>query len=362
MKVPVPRKLSSGKWFIQMRLSGESVSVSNSNKKACIAEAQSVKAEYLAGKRAPKQETGELPTLTAAIDSYIESKSNTLSPSTIRGYRAVQKHRFASTMPRRLDEIEDGEWQGILNAEAALCSPKTLKNAWAFIRTVVLRAAGKTLPSEVSLPAPISPDTAFLMPDEILKFVKAVKDTHYAVPALLALSSLRISEIQALKWEDIPKNPSFIRVSGAVVRNEKNGYQRKAQNKNETSTRNVPIMMPELSAAIERDRKESGPILDRDQDSLREAVHNICKKNGITDVTVHGLRHSFASLAYHLQIPEKIAMEIGGWADAGTMHKIYTHIAKSDIERYQTAMTEFYNGKSKRKNANKNANSAKKSV
>lgn len=362
MKVPAPRKLSSGKWFIQMRLGGESVSVSDNNKKACVTQAQAVKAEYLAGKRAPKQETVELPTLTLAIDAYIESKSNTLSPSTIRGYRAVQKHRFASTMPRRLDEIDSSEWQGILNAEAALCSPKTLKNAWAFIRTVVLRTTGKVLPNEVSLPAPIPPDTAFLMPDEILKFVNAVKDTHYAVPALLALSSLRISEIQALKWEDIPPKPSFIRVSGAVVRNEKNGYQRKAQNKNETSTRNVPIMIPELSMAIKRDRKESGPILDRDQDSLREAVHNICKRNGITDVTIHGLRHSFASLAYHLQMPEKIAMEIGGWADSGTMHRIYTHIAKSDIERYQTAMTEFYKSKSDRKNANKNANSKRRTL
>lgn len=359
MKIPEPRKLSSGKWFVQMRLGGESISISDYNKKICITRAQSVKANYLAGKRTPKQETVKLPTLTAAIDSYIESKSNTLSPSTIRGYRVIQKHRFVSTMPRRIDEIKDEEWQGILNAEAAICSPKTLKNAWAFIKTAVLRTNGKALPDEVSLPAPIPPDTAFLKPDEILTFVKAVKDTHYAVPALLALSSLRISEIQALRWEDIPQKTSFIHVSGAVVRNEKNGYQRKAQNKNETSTRNVPIMIPELSMAIERDRKESGPILDRDQDSLRAAVHTICQQNKITDVTVHGLRHSFASLAYHLQMPEKIAMEIGGWADAGTMHRIYVHIAKSDIKRYQTIMTEFYKGKMDQKNANKNANKNK---
>jgi len=45
-------------------------------------------------------------------------------------------------------------------------------------------------------------------------------------------------------------------------------------------------------------------------------------------------------------MPEKIAMEIGGWADATTMHKIYTHIAKSDIERYQTAMMQFYSDNS----------------
>ena len=61
-------------------------------------------------------------------------------------------------------------------------------------------------------------------------------------------------------------------------------------------------------------------------------------------VGVHGLRHSFASLAslaYHLQIPEQIAMEIGGWSDIGTMRKIYTHIAQQDMERYETKLQDF---------------------
>jgi len=162
------------------------------------------------------------------------------------------------------------------------------------------------------------------------------------VAALLALSSLRISEISALDWQDIPEHPKFIRVAGAVVSDEHNKKVKKPQNKNSTSTRNVPIMIPELAAALERDRKPSGPIMAYNQDSLRRAIHRVCEKDGLPDVGVHGLRHSFASLAYHLQIPEKIVMEIGGWSDATTMHKIYTHIAKSDIERYQTAMMQFY--------------------
>ena len=35
------------------------------------------------------------------------------------------------------------------------------------------------------------------------------------------------------------------------------------------------------------------------------------------------------------------------------MHRIYTHTAKSDIERYQTVMTDFYKSKLGRKNVSK---------
>lgn len=341
MKIPEPRKLPSGNYFIQLRLGGESISVTEANRAACIREARAIKAEYLAGKRV--KAAPEAPTLTEAIDAYITERSNTLSPLTIRGYRTIQKYRFQTTMPRRLDQIDDSEWQGIVNTEAALCAPKTLRTAFSFVRGVVWHSTGHQLP-EVSLAAPVPKEKPFLTPEQILVFVAAVKDTRYAVPALLALSSLRISEIQALQWENIPDNPDFIRVQGAVVLNENNKYQRKAQNKNATSTRNVPVMIPELTAAIQRDHKPAGPVLDITQNSLRCAIKKICRENNLPDVGVHGLRHSFASLAYHLQVPERIAMEIGGWADATTMHKIYTHIAQSDIQRYQTAMTAFYAG------------------
>lgn len=134
------------------------------------------------------------------------------------------------------------------------------------------------------------------------------------------------------------------------------GYRtrRKAQNKNATSTRNVSMMIPELATVIQRNQKPTGPVLDITQNSLRSAIKKICREHDLPDVDVHGLRHSFASLAYHLQVPERIAMEIGGWADATTMHKIYTHIACSDVHRYQTAMTTFYAGKAPEKPKSEN--------
>lgn len=354
MKVPKARKLPSGNWFIQLRLGGESVPVTAATEKQCVREATAIKAEYLAGKRAPKPEEPAL-TLTAAIDAYIASKSNTLSPSTIGGYRVIQRGRFQGTMKRDVYKIDPSEWQEIVNAEAAICGPKTLRNAYFFVKSVCRSVCGISLP-DVTMPGLVPAQKEFLTPSQIKIFVKAVKDEPCAIPALLALSSLRSSEIAALRWENIPDDPQFIQVSGALVRDEYNRPVLKKQNKNAASARRVPVLIPELKAAIKRDRQPEGPVLAVPQDRLRDDINRICQENELPRVGIHGLRHSFASLAYHLRMPEKIAMDIGGWADSGTMHRIYTHIARSDIQRYQDAIGDFYKGN----NANDNANNAAK--
>lgn len=339
MKVPEPRKLPSGSYFIRLRLGGEDIPITCSTAKEATRKATLIKAEYLAGKRAAPP--AQPRTLRQEIDRYIAARSNTLSPLTIRGYRIIQKNRFQALLDRVPASVAPGEYQGIINAEAALCAPKTLKNAWGFLRTVIHEATGR-YPPDVKLPAQVPGKGRFLAPDEIRTFVRAIAPTKYAVPALLALSSLRISEIEALRWEDIPKKPKLIQVKGAVVLDEKNKRVQKASNKNTSSTRSVPIMIPELAAALERDRQPRGPVMTMTQNSFRAGLLKVCRDNGLPELTPHDLRRSYASLAYHLRIPEKITAEIGGWSDLTTMHKIYTKIAQADVDHYSTAMAAWY--------------------
>ena len=93
---PKARKLSSGNWFIQLRLGGESIPVTARTEKECIRRAQYVKAEYQAGKRKAPEPKG--PTLGEAIDAYIARRDAVLSPSTIRGYKCIRKSRFSAVM------------------------------------------------------------------------------------------------------------------------------------------------------------------------------------------------------------------------------------------------------------------------
>ena len=346
MNIPEPVQKPNGKWQARIMVEGKRKAKEFQTKEEAV--------KWLVEMRchADRLDEPEEITMHDAIEKFIDDRENLLSPSTIRGYKAIQEHRFQKIMNKPLSSIKDSDWQSIVDRESRICSPKTLKNAYSFLCTVAKKVCGRKLP-ECKQPMPKPKEHEFLSYDEILPFVDAVAPTQYALVALLALSSMRISEIYALRWEDIPENPDFIRVKGAVVRNEKHGWTTKSTNKNVSSTRNVPVLIPELKMVLERERKPSGPVANMKQDSVRDGLKKLCERSGIKYVGIHGLRHSFASLAYHLEIPEHITMEIGGWSDTRTVRNIYLHIAKSDISRYQKGFADFYGRKTATNTATK---------
>lgn len=335
MKVPKAKQLPSGSWRIQVRIGEKRVSITEPTEKACLARAMAVQQEMLS-----PVDRSQKPTLTVAIDHYIEARQNILSPTTIRGYRTIQKNRFQTAMSKRVNEITDKAWQRIINAEAKLCSSKTLKNAWGLVSSVLSDELGRS-PS-VTLPQVISDTREFLDPDQIKIFLEAVKGTKYEIAALLALHSLRCSEILALTWGNINLERKIIHVRGAVVPNENNEYIHKKENKNSTSRREVPIMIPRLAELLQNAAKAEDAIVRCHPNTLRVSFNKICASANLPEVGTHGLRHSFASLAYHLRMPEKVAMQIGGWSNDATMRKIYTHVSQKDVLNYQNAMASFY--------------------
>lgn len=337
MKLPEPKKRKSGTWYIQLRLNGVSHYINGSSAKECRDKARLLKAEYSAGVREIKK---GVPTLTEAIDRYIDKRRNTLSPSTIEGYRHIQRGRFVDIMQKPIDARTD--WQTVCNAEALLCAPKTLRNAFRFIVSV-LGENGINAP-KVTLP-PLNANTRqWLEPEQIPPLVVAAVGTPSAFPVLLALHSLRRSELLAVTWDDTDLQRGVIHVSGAIVMDENRNYIEKPTNKTQSSNRVVPIMIPELRAALEDvpPDKRVGHLVTCSPNTVPVLINRACRAAGVPEVGTHGLRHSFASLAYHLGMSELETMELGGWSDAGTMRKIYTHLSQRDKEKAQNKMAEFF--------------------
>lgn len=340
VSIPKITQLPSGAYNCYLRIKDENgitqnISITDSDYKVVEAKAIAIKTGIVEAEKNPRQ----LPTLEKAIDNYIAERSNTLSPSTIRGYRRIQSGRFKYYMKMSLSRLDERTCRRMVNEEAAVCSPKTLKNAWCFVASVIRNETGKSF--NVPLPQQKKTPHKFLDFEQIKVFTAAIKDEDIEASALLALNSLRCSEIYGLSWDNIDLDAGTVTVSGALVADEHNRYVYKDTNKTESSARTIEIVIPRLLELL-RSADKSKPITCCTPPSLWRKINRICAAHDLPEVGVHGLRHSFASLSYHLRIPKEIAMEIGGWQNDGIMNEIYTHLAAADVNEHREKLKRFY--------------------
>lgn len=331
--VPEPRKLPSDKWFIQLRLEGQSVSITESTAARCRTRAKAIKAGMIERRR-----SGVRMTLREAIDKYIKDNSALLSPSTIRGYQTIKRSRFKALMSVNIQTIDENMLKKAVKNEIPLCSPKTLKNAYGLVSTVIHEYTGSRY--NVRLPDIIRNERPYLTPSQIPVFLEAIKDTDIEIPCLLGLWSCRCSEIYGLSWNNIDLNKRLIYIRDAVVKNENNEWVKKPKPKNLSSIRKIPIIN-RLHLLLSQNVGQT--IVPMSQQTLRMKINKVCAANDLPLISIHGLRHSFASLGYYLNIPQKILMEIGGWANDKTMLNIYTHIAQDDVNHYSSELSDFFN-------------------
>ena len=110
-----PKKTPSGKWRVRVFLGkrdGKPVygSVTADTKRACMDRAALLRAGGLP--EAPKKKA----TLGELIDRYIES-SETLSPTTLAGYRKIRRTMFQELMDLDVEDLTDERLQRAINAE-----------------------------------------------------------------------------------------------------------------------------------------------------------------------------------------------------------------------------------------------------
>ncbi len=342
-KKPTARQLPSGSWFCRVRVNGQDVSITRDTEKEAVAEAMAVKYGIIEAqkKKKPKEKT-----LSDAVDDYIKSREGKRSPATIGGYKKDKRNTFQSMMLENVYTVTDNQWQAAINQERKLGrSPKYIQNAWALMSASIEAATGRR-PKVMLFPKEAN-ERGYLEPDQVETFVAAIKGKPVEIPALLCLSSLRRSEMLALKWDKVDLEKKVIYVHGARVRGD-TGLVEKKQNKTDKSRRTIPIIPP-LEEALRNAERKSDHVVTMGGDTVLKQVKAVCAEADLPIIDLHGLRHSFASLAYHLGMPEMIAAEIGGWNDLGTMHKIYTHLAGADIAKRAQDFSDFFDPEKKKK-------------
>ncbi len=76
-------------------------------------------------------------------------------------------------------------------------------------------------------------------------------------------------------------------------------------------------------------------LFENEEKSLREIAR-------ITDLTFHDLRHINASVMAQLNIPDKYALERGGWKTDHVMKKVYTHTFSEERQRVDNIIDDYF--------------------
>lgn len=338
ISAPKAKRLPSGSWMCRVTAQGDDRCFTGPIKAEVEAQALEYKLTHQARPLAER-------TVKDALGRYVASREKVLSPSTIRGYEQIRRNYFKRLQALPLKTLTVQDCQGAIADELETHSPKSIKNAWALVSSALKAAGCEEFP--VRLPQVPAPDTAWLDPDQIPVFLDAIKGHKVELPALLALHSLRRSEILDLTWDDVKliEDGNVIRASiyvrGSAVVGKDQQLVHKRTTKNQSSARVVEVWLPRLTALLQEQRKADGYLVTCDPNTLYYWINKICEQAGLPQVGVHGLRRSYASVCYHLGIPERVTMAQGGWSDAATMHKHYVKIAEKDQEKALGALRDF---------------------
>lgn len=178
----------------------------------------------------------------------------------------------------------------------------------------------------------------------ILEFhTKLNLDTISLAILVCLYSGLRIGELCALRWEDIDLNNKYIVVNKTVQRVQQHHVPYRTSKtilittppKTNKAIRKIPIssvLYPILNEYYKQNYRSSkhyvlvnknGDMID--PRSIQYQFKELIKKIKITQITFHGLRHTFATRCIELGMDIKTLSEILGHSNVSTTMSIYVH-------------------------------------
>lgn len=339
-KRPTPKRLPSGSWRVQVMVNGQRISVTDPDKNVAQARAMALQAGIL-----EQEDRKAAPTLSRAIDRYIEDRSAVLSPSTIRGYGFIRDKRFPALMKMKINEITKRDLQTAINREtAAGVSPKTITNAARLVSSV-LRDNDLPVP-KINLPQKITPQREYIQQDEISRLLSVIDGDPYETQILLALwLGLRRGEIYGLCWDCVDFDEKTISIRRVMVLDSENRWILRDGAKTEKSQRTIPCPDYILDRFRKLGPKKNGLVFASHPGTLAKHIRETCKKAGITSTTAHGLRHTNAAIMRQIGVSDSHAMQRGGWTEERTYKQVYSYVFGARANEDDAIIDTFFHSK-----------------
>lgn len=274
-----------------------------------------------------------------------EDVAGNRAASTTYGYRnmarchilpALGSASLSSLTPLRLQAyLYDKFGEGL--------SPNTVNKHYTLLYTALQRAIDMNLldKNPMERVSPLQKNEvhhAFYSPEQLRILFQVTAGTMLGLTVkLAAYLGLRRSEIAGLRWQCVDLKANIILIQ--EVRTEVGGQEVVKRPKTRRSIRRLGISgIPDLQAELEHawqqrrsDRPEEYVVLRPDgtppsPDQLTAQMAQVINQYQLPKITLHGLRHSFASIANSQNIPMHDISRTLGHSSISVTSNIYTHL------------------------------------
>lgn len=286
---------------------------------------------------------------------YDAISKNNNEESTNYGYKnIINKHLIPSLGKTKLQKLTPKDIQDYYNEKMNdpehPLSSNTVKKHHVLLKTAFSLAVTQDVLSsnpvdKVIPPKFVRPNRKYYDIETMKKLFNAVKGTRLECAVWIAgFTGIRRSELCGLKWSAIDFTNRIINIDFTRV-NVGSNIIEKDRTKNESSTRKISIN-DELIGVLRREKakqEENKELLGKcyiqseyvitmedgkpfRPNYLSELFKKFINDNDLPEITLHGLRHSVASVANQAGVNLYNISKILGHSTTGTTSKIYTHL------------------------------------
>lgn len=271
--------------------------------------------------------------LNKVADEWIRDIETRVTFNTMKGYNAAYKKIVAFWENAPMEEITPQQVTSWLNSFDL--AQKTIKNILLVFRQIYdyayVNYGVQNNPSlHLRSPKGKGKKERDYPTAEDIRIVNENVDKPFGLMAYMALyTGLRRGELCALTWNDIDFENKTIKVNKSIYWTDDHIPHVK-EPKTSAGIREVPLM-DSLAELLE-------PLKKRPTDKVFGELHSYQIDKGMDryrretglGVTLHGLRHGFASILYKNNVDIKTAAYVLGHAQTSTTLEIYTHLMEED--------------------------------
>lgn len=297
-------------------------------------------------------------TVNTWFEFWIEEiKGNTVRRNTKRNYSERYMHNIKDELGDMIiSEVKPMHCQRVLNLMDEEYKGSTMEQCRITMYNIFADALENKIiltnpvTKSVKCPKKVESKIRFLTKEEHIKFLEVAKNSsNYYQYALILQTGLRAGELTGLKWSDIDFEKRTLSVNRSMEFRYSEQKFLTGEPKSKSGYRTIPLTQEayDILKAKEHERslekvrdirfkdivfinRKGTPTKNSAYDST---LYKLAKKAGIEKLSMHSLRHTFATRAIEAGMRPKTLQKLLGHSNIGITMNLYVHVSEDEKEK-----------------------------